>query len=136
MAKDDNFGITLHQQIGRHCPAIKLMDADFADDVALLSNTMNEAQGLLNTVESASESVRWAMNADKTKFMCYEQDSQIQSLKSVEGKNLECVTNFEYPSSWISTTSRYIASCKMKTWPALHKLDNIWKSNLPTWLEI
>ena len=54
MAKDDNFGITLHQQRGRHCPAGHLTDKDFADDIALLSNTMNEAQALLNAIESAA----------------------------------------------------------------------------------
>ena len=70
------------------------------------------------------------------KFMCYEQDSQIQSLKSLEWKNLECVTDFEYLSSWISTTSRDIASHKVKTWPALYELDNIWKSYLQRWLKM
>ena len=76
------------------------------------------------------------MDAGKMKFMCYEQDSQIQSLKGLEGKSFECVTDFEYLGSWISTTSRDIASCKAKTWPALHKLDNIRKSNLPRWLKM
>ena len=54
MAKDDNFGITLHQQRGRHCLAVHLTDADFADDIALLSDAMNEAQMLLNAVERAA----------------------------------------------------------------------------------
>ena len=126
MAKDDNFGITLHQQRGRHCLAVCLIDADFADDIALLSNTINKVQVLLNAVESANQSVGLVMNAGKTKFMCDEQDSQIQSLKRLEQKTFECVTNFEYLSLWISITSRDIASCKVKTWPALHNLDNIW----------
>ena len=70
------------------------------------------------------------------KFMCYEQDSQIQSLKSLDGKNHECVTNFEYLSLWISTPSRGMVSHKAKkTWPALHKMDNICKSNLPRQLK-
>ena len=53
----------------------------FADDIALLSDTMNEAQALLNEVDSAAWSVGLVINAGKTKFMSYEQDSQIQSLK-------------------------------------------------------
>ena len=55
---------------------------------------------------------------------------------TLEGKNHECVTNFEYLGSWISTTSRDIASHKAKTWPVLHKLDKIWKFNLPRWLKM
>ena len=70
---------------------------------------MNEAQALLNTVECAAWSVGLVMNAGKTKFMCYKQTSQIQSLKSLEEKNLEYVTSFEYFSSWIIKTSRDIA---------------------------
>ena len=72
MAKDDNFRITLHQWRGRHCLAVCLTDADFADDIALLSDTMNEGQVLLNAVESATQSVGLVMNAGKMKFMCYE----------------------------------------------------------------
>ena len=89
----------------------------------------------LNAVESHLFS-QTGDNAGKMKCMYYEQDSQIQSLKSLQGKNLEHVTDFDYFSLWISTTSRDIASCKTKTWPGLHKLDNIWKSNLPTWLKM
>ena len=76
------------------------------------------------------------MKVGKMKFMCYEQDSQIQSLKSLEGKNLECVTVFEYLGLWISTTSRDIAPHKLNTWPLLHKQDHVWKSNFPRWLKM
>ena len=77
MAKDDSFGILLHRQRGRHCPAVCLTDADFADSITLLSNTMNEGQALLNAVGSAAPSVGLVMNAGKTKFMCYGKDSLI-----------------------------------------------------------
>ena len=70
MAKDDNFGITLHQQRGRHYPAVCLTDADFAGDIALLSDTMNEAQVLQNAVKSATQSVGLVMNAGKMTGHC------------------------------------------------------------------
>ena len=38
----------------KSCLAVCLTDADFADDIALLSDTINEAQTLLNAVESAA----------------------------------------------------------------------------------
>ena len=77
----------------------------------------------------------WWMQA-KQNSCAMSKTARSQSLKSLEGKNLECVTDFEYLGSWISTTSRDIASGKAKTWPVLHKLDNIWKSNLPRWLKM
>ena len=61
-----------------HCLVVCLMDADFADNITLLSDTRNEAEALLNADENVAQSVRLVMNAGKTKFMCYEQDSLIQ----------------------------------------------------------
>ena len=136
MAKYDNFGITLHWQRGGHCPAVHLTDAHFADDTVLLSNAMNEAQVLVNAVESTTQSVRLMMNAGKWNSCALSKTARSRASRWLEGKNLECVTNFEYLSSWISRKSRDIASYKKTTWPALHKLDNIWKSNLPRWLRI
>ena len=59
MTKDDNFGITLHRQRGRHCQTVFLTDADFADDTALLSDTMNEAQALKMQLKVLLDQLDW-----------------------------------------------------------------------------
>ena len=42
---------------------------DFADDLALLSNTIQNAQSLLHDLEVAAERVGLFMNASKTKLL-------------------------------------------------------------------
>ena len=46
----------------RRHPAKDLSDTDFADDIVLLSNTINQAQGLLYRVESACNSFALYLN--------------------------------------------------------------------------
>ena len=39
------FGFTLHQRKGRWHPEVKITDINFADDLAILTNTIEEAPG-------------------------------------------------------------------------------------------
>ena len=48
-----------------------LSDLDFADDIALLSDNIIEAQELLSRVESECEKVGLHLNAKKTEYMVY-----------------------------------------------------------------
>ena len=49
--KGKDFGITLKQRRSRIHPTVKLQDVDFADDLALLSDSTAEAQEFLNCIE-------------------------------------------------------------------------------------
>ena len=53
----------------RRYPAEKVTDADFADDLALLSNTIDEAQQMLTSFEEAAGAVGLIMNESKIKYM-------------------------------------------------------------------
>ena len=46
----------------RRYPAEKVTDADFADDLALLSNTIDEAQQMVTSLEEAAGAVGLIMN--------------------------------------------------------------------------
>ena len=50
-----------------------LTDLDFADDIALLSEELRQAQELLHQVETSVAKVGLKMNASKTKFMAFNQ---------------------------------------------------------------
>ncbi|KAL5253695.1 hypothetical protein ACHWQZ_G013464 [Mnemiopsis leidyi] len=50
-------GLTITPRQSRRIPAVTVTDLDFADDLALLSNTIQEAQSLLNNLEIAAEKV-------------------------------------------------------------------------------
>ena len=64
-----NHGFTMTPSRSRRYPAEKVTDADFADDLALLSNTIDEAQLMLTSLEEAARAVGLIMNESKTKYM-------------------------------------------------------------------
>ena len=50
------------------------MDADYADDIALLVNTSAQAESLMHSLEKAAGGIGLHVNADKTEFMCFNQN--------------------------------------------------------------
>ena len=50
-----------------------LTDADYADDIALLANTQNQAETLLHGFERAAAGSGLQVKANKTEYMCYNQ---------------------------------------------------------------
>ena len=60
--------MTQHQHVRHH--ANVLSHTDFVDDIVLLSNTINEAQGLLYRVESACNSGVIYLNSPKNQVCC------------------------------------------------------------------
>ena len=55
-------------------PKVVLADLDFADDIALLSDEIAQAQELLLTVEKECKKVGLVLNAKKTKSVAYNID--------------------------------------------------------------
>ena len=52
-----------------HSTTLKIADIEFADNVALITDTIQEAKLLLERLEKAALSVGLAMNDTKTKFV-------------------------------------------------------------------
>ena len=55
----------------RRIPPKIITDLDFADDIALISDLISEAQQLLLAVERECKGVALLINAPKTKFMSF-----------------------------------------------------------------
>ena len=93
-----NLGPTLRKQLSRRHPADMLTDANFPDDLALLSDKIGNAEKLLNILETAAASVGLYMNTTKTKFIAVNTEGTITAQN---GCDLEQVNNFKYLSSKI-----------------------------------
>ena len=52
-----DYGLIIRPRQSRRVPAVTVTDLDFADDLALLSNTIQDAQSLLHDLEVAAEQV-------------------------------------------------------------------------------
>ena len=120
-------GFELTKKRSRRYPAKTITDADYADDIAILVNTPNQAETLLHSLERAAASIGLYVNAHKTEYMCYNQTGDISTL---DGTPLKLLDKFTYLGSSVSSTEKDIDTRLTKAWTAINRLSIIWKSDL------
>ena len=121
-------GLTLTRRRSRRFPAVRLADLDYADDIALLENSITDAQSLLLKVEKACLAIGLTLNASKTKYM-HINASTVSILNSSNGSNIDKVNDFKYLGSFCDT--EYDMSLRIgQAWSTLHSLERIWKSRI------
>ena len=98
-------GFELTKRRSKRYPAKTITDADYADDLALLANTPNQAETLLHSLERAAAGIGLHVNANKTEYMCYNQTGNIATL---DGASLKLVDKFTYLGSSVSSTEKDI----------------------------
>ena len=96
-------GFVLTKKRSRRYSAKTITDADYADEVALLANTSNQAETLLHSLEPATAGISLHVNAHKTEYMCYNQTGDISTL---DGTSLKLVDKFTYLGSSVSSTEK------------------------------
>ena len=106
--------------------------ADYADDLALLANTPNQAETLLHSLEPAAAGIGLRVNAHKTEYMSYNQTGNIITL---DGASLRLVDKFTYLGSSVSSTENDIDTRLTKAWRAIDRISIIWKSDPDRWNE-
>ena len=79
-------------------------DPEFADETALLSGEIGQAQTLFDRVEAAAASVWLMVNAKKAKVMCFNQPDKVL-LDTADGTSLEIVGEFTYLGSLVSSSA-------------------------------
>ena len=120
-------GFELTKKRRRRYPTKTITDAAYADDIAILANTPDQAETLLHSLERAAAGIGLYVNAHKTEYMCYNQTGDISTL---EGTPLKLVDKFTYLGSSVSSTIKDIDTRLTKAWTAINRLSIIWKSDL------
>ena len=120
-------GFELTKKRSRRYPAKTITDADYADDIAILANTPNQAETLLHSLEQAAAGISLHVNAHKTEVMCFNQTCDISTR---DGSSLKLVDKFTYLGSRVSSTEKYIDRRLTKVSTAIDQLSIIWKSDL------
>ena len=120
-------GFELTKKRSRRYPGKTITDADYADDIALLANTLNQAETLLHSLERAAAGIGLHVNAHKTEYMCY---NQIGDISTLDRTSLKLVDKFTYLGSSVSSTEKDIDTWLTKAWTAIDRLSIIWKSDL------
>ena len=70
-------GFELTKKRSKKYPAKTITVADFADDIAILANTPDQAETLLHIFERAAAGIGLYVNAHKTECMCYNQTVEV-----------------------------------------------------------
>ena len=133
--KEEELGFTITPRRSRRHPKVVLADLDFADDIALLSDEIAQAQELLLTVEKECKKVGLVLNAKKTKSVAYNIDDRTP-LHTFDGTYLEWKDDFKYLGSWVDNSEKDISIRKAQAWRALNGMTKIWKSNMSKDLKI
>ena len=123
--RENSFELT--KKRSRRYPTKTITDADFADDIAMLANTANQAETLLHSLERAAAGIGLCVNANKTEYICHNQTGDISKL---DGTPLKLVDKFTYLGSSVSSTEKDIDTRLTKAWTAINRLSIIWKSDL------
>ena len=128
--KEDDLGLEIQQRKSRRHKAIKVTDLDYADDLALISEQIDQAQESLNRLETEAEVVGLYCNAKKTEVQHFNQDAPVH-ITAKNGEILKNVNNFKYLGSWTKSSEDDFNVRKALAWNTCHKLNKIWKSSLP-----
>ena len=120
-------GFELTKKRSRGYPAKIITDTDYADDIAILANTPNQAETLLHSLERAAACIGLHVNAHKTEYMCYNETGDISSL---DGTSLKLIDKFTYQGSSVTSTEKDIDTRLTKAWTVIDRLSIIWKSDL------
>jgi hypothetical protein len=132
--KGEHGFITNTRQSSRY-PATTIHDLDFADDIALLENTLDRAQMQLITTAKRANEVGLQVNIKKTQALT-NQNTNNRSIQ-LNGQDIEWVDNFKYLGSMMLSSTTDIKVRKGQAWKAFWKMKNIWKSTtIPIHLKI
>ena len=135
MDNNRELGFTLTERRSRRDPAEQITDKDYADDIAVTSNILNDANTLLLKFELAAKEIGLNINTDKTEYTNFNQNNNLH-MESIGGNMIKRVEDFKYLGSYIKSTDRYVDIRIAKAWTALNSMQSIWKSKLSEGLKI
>ena len=73
--------LKLTKERTRRFPTQTITNADYADNITLLTNTPAQAESLLHCLEQAAGGIGLHVNADKTEYMYFNKRADISTLK-------------------------------------------------------
>ena len=125
-----NKGFEIQPRRSTRHPAQYLTDTDFADDIALISESLVNAQALLQSLEQASNCVGLYLNEKKTEYVNKCNNNSDFIIKTLQDKILNMVSDYVYLGSFISSSEKDFLTRKGKAWAACNAMNKLWSSSL------
>ena len=124
-------GLLLKARTSSRHPAEYITDTDFADDISLISGSLQNAQDLLLSLEKAANCVGLYLNESKTEYMINSAKTyDTYEMKTINGYILKLVNDYKYLGSFISSSFKDFNTRKGMAWSACNDLHRIWVSDL------
>ena len=128
---DAKLGLDLHKDaIGHKCDIKFLTDLCYADDIALITDNIENANSMLASISLWAKKVGLRINTGKgkTEYILVGNFPEKRELISVDGVTIAQVIDFKYLGSWLMDSAKDFGIRKGLAWSAIMQLDNIWKS--------
>ena len=118
--REEELGFKLDRRRSRRHHPVILTDTDFADDIAITTEEISQAQEMLKCIEIEAAKVGLHLNAKKTEVMHFNQEGDA-TIKTRNGNALKSVDNFKYLGCWMKSTDKDFEIRKALAWSACHK---------------
>ena len=125
----ERLGFHLTKRKSRRVGPVVITDLDFADDIALITHEIDQAQELLTRLEQEAAKIGLHLNSKKTEGMLYNQDI-IKDIIADDGRKIKVVEDFKYLGAHAESSERDIKIRKALAWVACHKMQKVWRSRL------
>ena len=119
-------GFKLRRRRSTRQHAVYITDTDFADDIALISQSLQHAQDLLQSLEQASNGVGLYLNETKTECMNRCHSNNHHPVRTLNGTTLKQVEDYKYLRSYISSSEKDFITRKGMAWSACNDIYKIW----------
>ena len=120
--REEELGFKIDRgRIRRHHPVI-ITDTDFADDIAITTEQIHQAQEML-------AKIGLHFNSKKTEVMHFNLEG-VTTIQAKNGEEIKNVDNFKYLGLWLESPAKDFEVRKALAWSACHRLRRTWKSNL------
>ena len=127
---DDSLGFQYQKKRSSRYPAKFITDTDFADDIAILSSTLENGQILLSAIEREAAKAGLIINRKKTEFLTVGDIEIPKDSLVVSDGPIKQVDDFKYLGSWLMCSRKDFEGRKAVAWKAATRMAKIWKSNL------
>ena len=118
-------GFKLRRRRSTRQHAVYITDTDFADDIALISQSLQHAQDLLQSLEQASNGVGLYLNEYKTESMYRCHSNNSHPVRTRNGTSLKQVDDYKYPGSYVSSSEKDFTTRKGMAWSPCNDMHKI-----------
>lgn len=131
--REEELGFTLVRCQSQRVAPVNIIDLDFADDIALVSHTVEQARTLLLSYWGGGSEDRTASQHGDNQVLAY--NTTNATVHTRDGMLLQTPTNFKYLCCHIDSSEKDLRTRRGLAWSALHNMKKVWTSTLSTRLK-